>query len=72
MKSQEQLLLDHMLKEGRSITALQALKEFGIMRLAARIGDIRERYEVIGTWIMVRKANGQQARVMRYSMYGDQ
>lgn len=31
------------LREGRSITALQALNLFGCMRLASRICDLRER-----------------------------
>lgn len=31
------------LKEHGSITALDAIREFGCMRLAARISDLRER-----------------------------
>ena len=41
-----------MLKQGRTLTPLQALNGYGIMRLAARIHDIRGMgYDVLTTTI---------------------
>lgn len=40
--NQETRILDYMLEYG-SITALEAMKEFGIMRLASRISDLKKR-----------------------------
>lgn len=39
--SQSDMILAH-LQAGESITPMEALKEYGIFRLAARIRDIRE------------------------------
>lgn len=41
--SQEQMILEH-LKEGRSITPLEALNRYGCFRLAAVIHKLREDY----------------------------
>lgn len=41
MASQNQRVLKH-LKTGRPLTSLQALNKFGIMRLAARINDLKD------------------------------
>lgn len=40
--NQETRILDYMLENG-SITALEAMREFGIMRLASRISDLKNR-----------------------------
>ena len=40
--SQEKQILSHMKKHG-SITALQSLKHYGCMRLAARIYDLKSK-----------------------------
>ena len=39
--NQNDIVLNH-LRSGRTINALQSLKEYGIMRLASRISDIRK------------------------------
>ena len=41
MKNQEELIREH-LESGRSITAVQALREYGVARLAARIHLLRK------------------------------
>ena len=41
--NQNDIVLNH-LRSGRTINALQSLKEYGIMRLASRISDIRQHY----------------------------
>lgn len=46
--SQNEMILAW-LKQGRSITPLDALNEFGCFRLGARIGDLRKRGYNIGT-----------------------
>ena len=45
MKSQNNQILDHLLK-GRSITPIQALQWFGCFRLSARIHNLREEYPI--------------------------
>ncbi len=42
MKSQNAQVLKH-LKSGLSLTSLQAFRMFGIMRLAARINDLKNK-----------------------------
>lgn len=59
------------LVNGGSITNLEAVMKFGIGRLASRIYDITpilraQGYEVVKDWEKVSKANGNEARVMRY------
>lgn len=46
------------LKEGKTITSLEALRFFGCMRLASRIHDLRERGENIVV-DRVKTANGK-------------
>ena len=43
--SQEKLILNH-LKQGHSLTALDALIKFDCLRLAARIHDLRATYDI--------------------------
>ena len=55
------------LKAGNTITSMQARKLFGIERLAARIGEIRDAgHDVLTTMIHVRN----KKVVGRYSMGG--
>ena len=61
METQCKQILSH-LKRGLTITALQALKKFGCMRLAARIKDLLDAgWDIVKTMI---KVNGK--RVARY------
>jgi len=49
--SQEKRILAH-LKKGKSITPLEALRRWGVMRLASRISDLRMKgYDIISTMI---------------------
>lgn len=39
--TQNEMVLNH-LKGGKTLTSLEALKEYGIMRLASRVDELRE------------------------------
>lgn len=41
MKTQEQMILEH-LKSGRSLSPIEAMREYKILRLAARIDALRK------------------------------
>lgn len=57
------------LKRGRSITQLEALRFYGIGRLAAAVHVLkRELPEIRSELIWVYTRNGQQSRVARYSL----
>ena len=52
------------LESGASLTAIDALKRFGCLRLAARVEDLRsEGHPIITTMVMK-----NESRVARYSM----
>lgn len=55
------------LKEHGSITALDAIREFGCMRLAARISDLRERGYDIETFDEY--SNNRYGDKIRHSRY---
>lgn len=55
------------LKEHGSITALDAIREFGCMRLAARISDLRERGYVIEAFDEY--SNNRYGDKIRHSRY---
>ena len=55
------------LKEHRSITALDALREFGCMRLAARISDLKKRGYDIEAFTEYRE--NRYGSKIRYSRY---
>lgn len=57
------------LKEFGSITPLQALKEFGIMRLAARIWELRKRgYNISKTTGIAKNRFGEEVKFARYRL----
>jgi hypothetical protein len=57
------------LQSGKSIEPLEALRELGIYRLAARIRDLRAAGHAIHTeTVGVRCADGAAASVARYSL----
>lgn len=60
--SQTQAVLQH-LKAGRTLTAIEALEQYRILRLAARVNDLRGRGEKIDTQMVT--DNGK--RFARYS-----
>jgi hypothetical protein len=65
MPTQNKRVLTHLKREG-SITALQAMRLYGVMRLAARIDELRRRGHNIVT-DMVDHRQGRPAR--RYARY---
>lgn len=67
MKQTEQIL-DYM-KNYDGITPMDALKDIGCMRLAARIADLRrDGHRIKGEKIGVRRRDGSKAHVMRYTV----
>lgn len=61
-------ILDYMEREG-SITPLDALREFGCMRLASRITDLKHRGYVIHKEMETAKnGDGEPVRYARYRM----
>ena len=60
--TQTQAVLQH-LKAGRTLTALEALEQYRILRLAARVNDLRGRGEEIDTEMV----SGNGKRFARYS-----
>lgn len=67
MKQTEQIL-DYMKNYG-GITPMDALKDIGCMRLAARIADLRrDGHRIKGEKIEVRRRDGSKAHVMRYTV----
>ena len=67
MKQTEQIL-DYMKSYG-GITPMDALKDIGCMRLAARIADLRrDGHRIKGEKIEVRRRDGSKAHVTRYTV----
>lgn len=57
------------LKTGKTLTSLEALREYGIMRLPNRISELRQRGEPIEKrTIVVMNKYGQAVRVAEYRL----
>ena len=57
------------LREVGPITPLDAIKEFGIMRLAARIWELRkEGYKIVKTTATSKNRFGEEVRFARYTL----
>lgn len=55
------------LKENESITAMEALNELGIFRLASRICDLRQSgVEISDRWKEVENRYGEKCRIKEY------
>lgn len=69
--SQNGRIIDYLTRNG-SITQLDAMKDLGIMRLGARVFDLKERGYNIQT-VMVEDLNrfGEPTRYARYYLKGD-
>ncbi len=65
MTTQTEMVLKH-LKSGRTLTALEALRKYSTLRLAARVAELRGRGFAISTHMVER--NGK--RVGRYVLCG--
>ena len=68
-QTHEKMILAYMRKHG-SITAMDAIREFGCLRLAARISDLRWNGYNIETEIEVGKnRQGDRVRYARYYLH---
>lgn len=64
-------ILDYMLTHG-SITQFDAMRDLGVMRLGARIFELKERgHKIIDEMIEVKDRHGNKCHVKRYMMIGD-
>jgi hypothetical protein len=64
--NQADLILLH-LKEGKSITPIDALEKFGCFRLAARISDLKQK----GNEIKSEMVTTKKSRFARYTYTGE-
>ncbi|MCQ2058703.1 MAG: helix-turn-helix domain-containing protein [Bacteroidaceae bacterium] len=67
--SQSQLVIQHLTNIG-TLEPLQALREYGIYRLGARISELRRAgYAISKTWITTKsRITGRDVRFAQYSM----
>ena len=66
--TQEEKIIDYMERHG-SITPLEAMEEFGIMRLGARIYDLKESgVKIITETVTSKNREGKQVRFARYRL----
>lgn len=60
------------LRENGSITPLDALREFGVMRLASRISDLKKQgYEITSRIETKKNHRGETVRYARYELKGE-
>lgn len=57
-------------KDNGSITAWEAMKELGIMRLASRIHDMKAKYNITDVWVEDYNRYGDKIRYKRYVILG--
>lgn len=66
--NQEQRILNYM-KDFGSITPLDAMREFGIMRLASRISDLKKRgYKISREYEKSVNRYGEHTKYARYKL----
>lgn len=71
MQSQVEIIIDHMKTKG-AITALEAMRRYGIGRLAARIADIKKRGYAVRTETVTSVTRlGKKMRYARYTIEPD-
>lgn len=67
-ESQCEKILNH-LKTNGSITPLEAMSEYGIMRLASRISDLKDQgYKIRSAIVSSRNRNGDKVHYSVYSL----
>lgn len=70
--TQNEMIINH-LREYGSITQLEALRDYGCMRLASRISDLRKTgIKIIRLTETSRNRYGQKIRYARYIMEGNE
>jgi hypothetical protein len=68
MKTQNEQILSY-LEKGKSLTALDALKQFGCFRLAARIADLKQMGKnIVSSRKVVQNQFGKDVIVAVYSL----
>lgn len=66
--TQQQMILEWMYEHG-SITPLDAINELGVMRLSARISDLRKRgWNIESKTVAVKNRRGKTCHVKQYSL----
>ena len=69
--TQSDRILKYM-RENGSITPLEAMGEFGCMRLASRISDLRKKgYKINSEFVVFKNRYGDKTCVKRYSLAGE-
>lgn len=72
MPTQRDRILLH-LRQGHPLTAWEALREYGVMRLAARIEELRrEGYPIETAWVEDENRWGEPVRYAEYRLATDQ
>lgn len=67
--TQNEMVLSWLMKS--PIGPMEAMKELGIMRLAARIKDLRDDgHEIDMSWNYIINRDGEERRVARYTLKG--
>lgn len=67
--TQQEMILYHIEQYG-SISPLEAMKQYGIMRLASRIHDLKKQGYVFNREVVTTKNRfGEPVRYMRYSLH---
>lgn len=69
-KTQKQKILDH-LKMFGSITPLEAMKEYGCMRLAAVIFKLKDDYSITTEMLESQNRFGDNVRFAKYVLIGE-
>ena len=68
-QTHEKMILDYMRKHG-SITAMDAIRDFGCMRLASRVSDLRwDGYDVETVMEVGKNRQGETVRYARYYLH---
>lgn len=57
------------LRDHKSISQIEALQEYGIMRLASRITELKKRgYTINKEWVKTKNRYGEPVSFLRYSI----
>lgn len=68
--TQNERILRHLCDHG-SITTLEAMQEYGVMRLASRIHDLRSAgFDIKGETVAAKNRYGEPTRFSRYYIGG--
>lgn len=65
-QTHEKMILDYMRKHG-SITAMDAIRDFGCMRLASRVSDLR--WDGYNIETVMESGKNRQGETVRYARY---